>query len=227
MFSVYLTYFYFMIKLTAFFDTIFFTLSKRWAHVSFLDVCHHLTISLGAYVYVLYAPGLLSMQFDRLSNSTYFMYFCVFVSGGQAILLAYVNCFVNAVMYTYYLIAIFRPSLMLKKNMTRLQIVSFASFEDNVFLTIQMIWSKSDSFHLFPNYFQIQFSILFVHFAHRLVLPIYDCEYPKLMSLFGSAQCLFMLIIFIKFFRQTYGPQKNQEKIQWINILFLKIFCDD
>lgn len=66
MFAVYLTYFYFIIKLTALFDTVFFTLSKRWAHVSFLDVYQHLMVSISAYVYALYAPGLkiFSMSFN-------------------------------------------------------------------------------------------------------------------------------------------------------------------
>lgn len=49
-------------------------------------------------------------------------------AGSQGILLAYLNCFVHAVMYTYYLITIYKPmgitpSVAMKKNITRLQMV--------------------------------------------------------------------------------------------------------
>lgn len=53
----------------------------------------------------------------------------IFFSAGQATLFVYLNCFVHAVMYTYYLLSISKPmgiipSVTMKKNITRLQIVS-------------------------------------------------------------------------------------------------------
>lgn len=54
----YVTYSYFILKLIDYFDTVFFILRKKWAHVSFLHVYHHLMISVGSYMLLIYAPGL-------------------------------------------------------------------------------------------------------------------------------------------------------------------------
>lgn len=52
--------------------------------------------------------------------------------GGQGILLGYLNTFVHAVMYTYYLLSIWMPEIKqsksTKKNITRLQMVSILEF---------------------------------------------------------------------------------------------------
>lgn len=58
MFIAYLSYSYFILKLTDYCDTVFFILRKKWTHVSFLHVYHHLLVSVGTYLWVLYAPGL-------------------------------------------------------------------------------------------------------------------------------------------------------------------------
>lgn len=55
--------------------------------------------------------------------------FALVFSGGQLIIFLYVNSFVHVVMYTYYLLSIYNPvkiksSIVIKKNITRLQIVS-------------------------------------------------------------------------------------------------------
>lgn len=48
-------------------------------------------------------------------------------AGGQGVLLGYLNTFVHAVMYTYYLLSIWMPqvksSSLIKRNITRLQMV--------------------------------------------------------------------------------------------------------
>lgn len=48
-------------------------------------------------------------------------------AGGQGVLLGYLNTFVHAVMYTYYLLSIWMPqvksSKFIKRNITRLQMV--------------------------------------------------------------------------------------------------------
>lgn len=53
----------------------------------------------------------------------------LFPIGGQGILLGYLNTFVHAVMYTYYLLSIWKPeiksSISIKKNITRLQMVKY------------------------------------------------------------------------------------------------------
>lgn len=51
-------YYYFILKLADYLDTIFFIVRKKSAHVSFLHVYHHVAVSVGAYVCVLFATGL-------------------------------------------------------------------------------------------------------------------------------------------------------------------------
>lgn len=58
MFTAYLTYSYFILKLIDYFDTVFFILRKKWNQVSFLHVYHHLLVSVAAYIWVLFVPGL-------------------------------------------------------------------------------------------------------------------------------------------------------------------------
>lgn len=58
MYAAYMCYGYFILKLTDYFDTIFFILRKKDAHVSFLHVYHHVAVSVAAYICVLFATGL-------------------------------------------------------------------------------------------------------------------------------------------------------------------------
>lgn len=155
MYAAYMCYSYFILKLTDYFDTIFFILRKKTAHVSFLHVYHHVAVSVGAYVCVLFATGLYHTHtpfqlvfvsfiypFNFEYNSVFFFHFIWFdlctrvrvravfyvFLGGQGILLGYLNTFVHAVMYTYYLLSIWKPeiksSIAIKKNITRMQMVS-------------------------------------------------------------------------------------------------------
>lgn len=57
MYQAHLSYMYFALKLIDYLDTIFFILRKKTAHVSFLHVYHHVVVSVGAYMCVLYATG--------------------------------------------------------------------------------------------------------------------------------------------------------------------------
>lgn len=52
-----LSYLYFILKIIDYLDTIFFILRKKNEHVSFLHVYHHVVVSTGAYVCVLYSTG--------------------------------------------------------------------------------------------------------------------------------------------------------------------------
>lgn len=56
-FLVQSAYFYLLLKLFDLFDTVFFILRKKHEHVSFLHVYHHAGITIGSYVYGLFAPG--------------------------------------------------------------------------------------------------------------------------------------------------------------------------
>lgn len=51
-------YYYFILKLADYLDTCFFIVRKKTAHVSFLHVYHHVAVSVGAYICVLFATGL-------------------------------------------------------------------------------------------------------------------------------------------------------------------------
>lgn len=56
-FLAYCSYWYFLLKLLDWIDTIFFILRKKNGHLSFLHVYHHSMISVGVYVQALFAPG--------------------------------------------------------------------------------------------------------------------------------------------------------------------------
>lgn len=130
-----LSYMYFMLKLIDFLDTIFFILRKKTSHVSFLHVYHHVMIAMSAYICVLYATGMCYTQSPfvkvknfgfLLQNFSFVFHFCA--TGGQGILLGYLNSLVHAVMYTYYLLSIWMPqvksSKLIKRNITRMQMVN-------------------------------------------------------------------------------------------------------
>lgn len=57
MYEAYMSYNYFALKLFDYLDTIFFILRKKTEHVSFLHVYHHVLISFGAYICVLFSTG--------------------------------------------------------------------------------------------------------------------------------------------------------------------------
>lgn len=142
MYEARLSYLYFILKIADFLDTIFFILRKKTSHVSFLHVYHHVMIALGAYVCVIFATGMFSysfcclIEFNRFAciwNLFDFVFSLLFFrgrmsAGGQGILLGYLNSFVHAVMYLYYLLSIWMPqvksSSLIKQNITRLQMVN-------------------------------------------------------------------------------------------------------
>lgn len=145
---------------------------------------------------------------------------CVF-SGGQIILFVYVNSFVHAVMYTYYLLSIYNPvkiklSITIKKNITRLQIVS-VKFDYDLLFFFFFAFRVSTFIHALiciPILFQIQFCIVFVHFGLGFMIPEHDCDYPKIFSFLGLTQALYMIVLFTNYYRNAYGQKKNIQKIQ-------------
>ncbi|XP_071452990.1 very long chain fatty acid elongase 7-like [Hetaerina americana] len=96
---------YFICKLTEFFDTISFVLRKKNDHISWLHVIHHGTMPLSVWFGVKFTPG---------GHSTFF---------------GMLNTFVHIVMYSYYLLASFGPKyqkyIWWKKYLTALQMVHF------------------------------------------------------------------------------------------------------
>lgn len=103
------TYMYFIAKIVDLFDTVFFILRKKTAHVSFLHLYHH-SLMVGA-MWVA----------------------CNYVPGGHSWLLAEINSCVHVCMYAYYLLAslaagdVRRTALVerVKRRVTQVQMVQF------------------------------------------------------------------------------------------------------
>ncbi|XP_061192832.1 elongation of very long chain fatty acids protein AAEL008004-like [Saccostrea echinata] len=99
---------YYISKLIEFLDTVFFVLRKKNNQITFLHVYHHA-----------------SMPFWYWQGAK-------FVSGGESYLVVSLNSFIHVIMYTYYLLAAFGPSmqkyLWWKKHMTKLQLIQFVWF---------------------------------------------------------------------------------------------------
>lgn len=98
-------YLYFISKYVEFFDTGFFILRKKFAHITFLHVFHHTAMALGAWLFVKFAPG------------------------GHISLDAMINTFIHIVMYSYYGLAAFGPGmqkyLWWKRYLTLMQMAQF------------------------------------------------------------------------------------------------------
>ncbi|XP_050027496.1 very long chain fatty acid elongase AAEL008004-like [Dermacentor andersoni] len=86
-------------------DTVFFVLRKKFTHVSLLHVLHHTIVVANTWFFALFAPE------------------------GQPTMSMCLNVFVHVVMYSYYFLTTFGPSvrkyLWWKKYLTTLQIVQF------------------------------------------------------------------------------------------------------
>lgn len=101
---VYITYFYFALKVFDLLDTVFFVLRKKNRQITFLHIYHHSGMVFGTY----------------LSSK--------FMSGSHVTLLGLINSLVHVIMYTYYFLTAFKPelktSLWWKKHITQVQLVS-------------------------------------------------------------------------------------------------------
>ena len=93
-----------LMKIVEFTDTVLFVLKKNNHQVSNLHVFHHSSVVLGSYIGVRYAP---------ISHGSFF---------------PFINCLVHVVMYTYYLLSAMGPNvrkhLWWKKYLTQFQMVS-------------------------------------------------------------------------------------------------------
>ncbi|XP_050503827.1 elongation of very long chain fatty acids protein-like [Diabrotica virgifera virgifera] len=103
---MHVSYGYYLSKFVELFDTVFFVLRKKDQHVSFLHVYHHAVMPLWCWGAVKYFPE------------------------SQMTLYGMINCFIHIVMYTYYMLSAFGPSvqkyLWWKKHITVLQLIQFA-----------------------------------------------------------------------------------------------------
>jgi elongation of very long chain fatty acids protein 4 len=99
---------FFISKPIEFLDTVFFILRKKNSQITFLHVYHHATMTVFTWLGVKFLPG------------------------GSNVIYPLINSFVHAVMYTYYGLSAFGPSmrkyLWWKKYLTTLQISQFVIF---------------------------------------------------------------------------------------------------
>nr|XP_037277568.1 LOW QUALITY PROTEIN: elongation of very long chain fatty acids protein AAEL008004-like [Rhipicephalus microplus] len=100
-----LGWWYLLLKMVEFLDTVFFVLTKKFSHISLLHVVHHSTVAWTVWMGVNYGAG------------------------GQNAFFPFINCFVHIVMYTYYALAAMGPEvrkyLWWKRYLTQFQMVQF------------------------------------------------------------------------------------------------------
>ncbi|XP_076810263.1 very long chain fatty acid elongase 4-like [Clavelina lepadiformis] len=116
---------YFISKYIELLDTVFFILRKKFNQVSFLHVYHHSTMLINWWLGVKY------------------------VAGGQSFFIGMLNSFVHIIMYTYYALSCFGPTvqkyLWWKKYLTVLQLVQFGAIFVHCF---HNLWTECD----FPDW---------------------------------------------------------------------------
>lgn len=100
-----LLWWYYMVRLGDFLDTVFFILRKKDSHVSFLHVVHHALVVFNGWFGLTYGPD------------------------GHALVPVIVNACVHVFMYSYYFLSLLGPSvrkyLWWKRYLTQLQLVQF------------------------------------------------------------------------------------------------------
>ncbi|KAH9374272.1 hypothetical protein HPB48_005592 [Haemaphysalis longicornis] len=107
-----LTWWYLLVRIADFFDTLFFVARKKFSHITVLHVLHHFLVVLSGWLWI------------------------TFGCDGQVLMGICFNSFIHILMYSYYFLAALGPRvqqyLWWKKYLTRLQIFQF------VFLTIHV-----------------------------------------------------------------------------------------
>lgn len=100
-----LCWWYLLVRIADFLDTIFFVLRKKDSHVSFLHVVHHILVVFNGWYGLAYGPD------------------------GQVALGIILNSFVHVVMYSYYFLSLLgpavRPFLWWKRYLTQFQLIQF------------------------------------------------------------------------------------------------------
>ncbi|OQR73134.1 elongation of very long chain fatty acids protein 4-like [Tropilaelaps mercedesae] len=142
-----LTYYYSIIRIVEFMDTVFFVLRKKFSQASALNVSHHcISVALPWW-------GL------------------AYGSDGQVMLLVLVNMAIHVVMYFYYFLSSFGPSiqryLFWKKYLTRVQIAQFivTAIHMSIPLVVDCGYPKSTSVITLLS--MVYFIVMFGHFYRR------------------------------------------------------------
>lgn len=144
-----LTWWYVIVRILDFIDTMFFLLRKKYSHISKLHVIHHTLVVFSGWLWL------------------------TFGCDGQVLMGICLNSFIHIIMYSYYALSALGPRvqryLWWKQHLTKLQIFQF------VFLTI-----------------------------HVCIPLLYDCGYPRVLTVIAAAQGLLGLGMFIDFYVNTY-----------------------
>ncbi|XP_050039555.1 very long chain fatty acid elongase AAEL008004-like [Dermacentor andersoni] len=100
-----LCWWYLLVRIADFLDTVFFVLRKKDSHVSFLHVVHHVLVVFNGWFGLSYGPD------------------------GQVMFCICLNSFVHVIMYTYYFLSLLGPRvqkhLWWKRYLTQLQLAQF------------------------------------------------------------------------------------------------------
>ncbi|KAH7953295.1 hypothetical protein HPB49_006925 [Dermacentor silvarum] len=139
-----LYWWYTMLRILDFLDTLFFVLRKKESHISFLHVVHHTIVVFNGWFGLTYGPD------------------------GQAAIVVVINGSVHVVMYTYYFLSLLGPEvqkhLWWKRYITQLQLAQFVVLFVHALLPIFMNCGYPRS-HTFITMSQAVFFFgLFTHF---------------------------------------------------------------
>jgi len=149
-----MTWWYFFSKFVDYLDSFFFVLRKKWGHLSTLHVVHHGIMPFTAWWGV------------------------KFVGGGHTTFCGFLNMGVHVVMYFYYMMTAFGPSvqkyLWWKRYLTTMQLVQFVAF--------------------------------FTHACFPLFLS--NCDFPKVFSYIILFHGGMFFLLFLNFYRQAYLKKK-------------------
>ncbi|KAL1431278.1 hypothetical protein MTO96_014303 [Rhipicephalus appendiculatus] len=138
-----LCWWYLMVRIADFLDTIFFVLRKKDSHISFLHVVHHILVVFNGWFGLAYGPD------------------------GQVALGVILNSFVHVVMYSYYFLSLLGPSvqkhLWWKRYLTQFQLVQFVM----IFLHTMMPFFISCGYPRPHTYIMLSEAVFFfAMFAH-------------------------------------------------------------
>lgn len=144
-----LGYIFILSRLIEFFDTICFTLRKKYNQVSGFHVFHHFSVPIAVWFFLKFAPG------------------------GNSAIFPFLNSMIHTVMYSYYLLATYKPLqpyLWWKKYLTLAQIVQFIIM---IAHSAQPLFISSCQF---PKVFlltNIIFSFIFIYLFSNFYLHAY------------------------------------------------------
>jgi len=146
------TYIYFLSKFIDWMDTVFFVLTKKFSHITWLHLIHHSSMPINMYIGMRLAPN------------------------GHGTLACMLNSLVHVVMYSYYGLACcgdrVKPFLWWKKYITQMQLVQFVL----IFVHMSNTMRSSCDYPPQPFYIlsiaMVSFIILFINFyIQRYIRP--------------------------------------------------------